>query len=1168
MSLVKSIKTRIKQKRQNELNDAINKAIENRLEEEGYGKQRETDIAAFNAAKQEYIDSHPVSAASASWRPEYGMSQHPSVQRDIEAEKYATEMVGYNPTNQDSSKIWNKFDTKNAKYSLIGLTALPLAGEVATYGLIPGLGRIGSGFAVANLGEEIGQGAGKAVDLVAEKINPNYDKHIGEIVGGVGGGLVGYGVGSNLFYNKIFTPTYAKMFSSIVEGNDANMPLYKKIAKLPDSIIGQQAKEDAFKEWINNNPRLWNQYRSWSYYNSRPKPQSYSTVSEDRLLPATEEVAELPAAKSPDALLAAKEPKLLTESKSSIPAIESLIEEPQYVDPSLFTTGVPKQIGMGDPDKYISRQITFLNKFLKGYSLPTITRQKGMTLDDLKSKFLSIINKNPVKSRENVIDYRNFGLSPEKIAEEDAKVIGLGLNPESEIDRLKYYSIQYHNAKSGISGSWYPRLITTSKLTDLSSDVHTWPWVVKNYNGIHIPDNIAFESVTGIPLSRYAQQTMAKYIPTEKERETNRYDWSWKPVSWDYTEGRGSYPESTKEDIRTANSRLAAFGHPFRIKVNDGVGHIIVPYTEGDEIIGTTKFYETVGQGLINGKLAKAINHTNRRGLFTKGYINSIVNNLRNDPIMAHSKKNLNRNTAIRAFSLAKKDALSELPTNPLYQKYQTIVPQIESVSSSYTPFWGVFDNVDPIYPPDIKFEDLGIQNKTNVPIPKSQILPEPGFTLRSLMYNGPIFKMVEKNGLINKNNLLNKIKTDANIPKNEKELLTKIINYYFPNDKNISFVDLRTAVNKNIPHFGHVETSAYNNYGIHRLGYNNILNERGVYDPLTRQGIYNIVQGYNGKTPVYVPRTILLDTDKTFGGKDLSESIHDHFRSNGGVNNIGHFRGFVTTKEPNVFHLSETQSDAYQHIDEIPFTSIPVSSNGQIYIGDLVYPNRPSHGDLPTPSSIKSAIASGKPLFTGYLQSNWFNRFLSESMLYAHNNGLTKFRTPHVQTIADIEGYWPIKIPESERAKLVAMGLEQDYENHLALYQTYEAQVEKLNKQVENAISNRNYDDIYRLRNEIDDVVEKLRNEEASLSAIVQQANIIKSNNYRDYKQKLQGILKRYDDIGKSIYKTLRWKPSSTPIVKDANGNLWYEFDIPADYGQQELRAFKEGGQLVKNLK
>lgn len=401
---------------------------------------------------------------------------------------------------------------------------------------------------------------------------------------------------------------------------------------------------------------------------------------------------------------------------------------------------------------------------------------------------------------------------------------------------------------------------------------------------------------------------------------------------------------------------------------------------------------------------------------------------------------------------------------------------------------------------------------------------PNPaGWQLKSLMQGSKIEKQLSKDGTVAVSNLRNTMKDASGV---EKEIVEKVLSEKFAGQTKVNYVDLKHAVQEELPVYQQEHTHAYEDYGLGNIGYSYDKYVRGSITVgdlerefpgrfvTTRDPFFKITDTKTGKVlqsqedlDEYVDlinsrNNVQLDT-YTFSSPRIPYGNNRHYAPN----TLGHSRTFISNEEPDVMHVMESQSDWGQQYKNLH----------------------------------KAYGSSNDKIHAEYLSKNWESRQIQENMMHASNKGLTKMRYPTEETAAKIEGYSKIKRPPHNS---VLKQLRDDIKQ-----KTSQLNIEsEVGINYEGGISGMSYHKALRdpaLPDEIKQMIRKYNQ---------------LSEEYI-YPEEYQTILRKYSEFPKKFKKI--YKNQEVREVTDSKGNTWYEVDVPKDIRKRE-RAYSITGTAI----
>lgn len=445
---------------------------------------------------------------------------------------------------------------------------------------------------------------------------------------------------------------------------------------------------------------------------------------------------------------------------------------------------------------------------------------------------------------------------------------------------------------------------------------------------------------------------------------------------------------------------------------------------------------------------------------------------------------------------------------------------------------------------PEIYWYDELSHNPLNVVQPKSLINKGvindyPGFQLKSLMKGNALEKQLSKLGTISVNNVLAHIKKSSEF---EQELIKKVLDEKFKGQKNVSYNQLRQAVQDELIPYERTPQTKWATYGMDRLGFN--INKRP--DDLRR--MHDYVPGVSTNTFTFHSPRIPSGDDKHYD-----------------LNTLGHSRTFIDPNDKNIIYILESQSDLaqgdflkklnrvknnpkFRQLLERSIKSSESSIEGwhrMLETGYNDYGQKLADYDFRLieeqwlPSEIyrlnKNKTLLEDPTQKIYLIKNYLQKQLLENLRYAAENNHTIMRYPTPETAAKIEGF-----SKSEKTREFA-----ELEDELDRLTTNQSQ--DLPDEI-NLFTNENirYTDEHRAA--------KIRELENAL------ADMQINQTDRTYPEQHITILNKYKEFPK-LFKKL-YKNQEVRTVTDNKGNTWYEVDVPENFLQQEWQ-YRSGGKV-----
>jgi len=401
---------------------------------------------------------------------------------------------------------------------------------------------------------------------------------------------------------------------------------------------------------------------------------------------------------------------------------------------------------------------------------------------------------------------------------------------------------------------------------------------------------------------------------------------------------------------------------------------------------------------------------------------------------------------------------------------------------------------------------------------------PMSGLHLKATMSDGPIAKTIEpKTGLIKVDSALNIIRKESG-----GEEKVKMI---------------KAALGENIP-----EKMDFNEF--RKVVQDQLIPlEKQIVDHSSAFGLDRIGFGADINSNIPVNDTELLE-NKTI----IFSNKNEFGRGSGAHNNpdetLGHVHYFRTSEEPEVLHISQIQSDAFQGTHR---TALKTKEQAEFnYKRQLEYYNKNKEklegitqlpdGDYQFADGQKISKSAYNTLFSGIdealelskaelknfnqkqlLDKNHQERYIQEIVQSAAERGdVNRIRIPTAETAAQIQGYRKQPVDPGNKFR--------------------------------------------QLRESIIDAMD------SGDSDLLDQANKVYSEEYQkalakgelDYADEHKTILKKYKELPKTIKKLYGIEPK---IVPDGKGNTWYEFNIPYEFreGPGEIKAFRRGGNISK---
>lgn len=432
----------------------------------------------------------------------------------------------------------------------------------------------------------------------------------------------------------------------------------------------------------------------------------------------------------------------------------------------------------------------------------------------------------------------------------------------------------------------------------------------------------------------------------------------------------------------------------------------------------------------------------------------------------------------------------------------------------------------------------------TNVVQPKSLINKGvinnyPGFQLKSLIKGNALEKQLSKLGTISVNSVIAHIKKASEF---EQELMKKVLDEKFKGQKNISYNELRQAVQDELIPYERTPQTKWATYGMDRLGFE-IKKEH--------DGVGGILE--------YIPNVPI--NSFTFHSPRIPSGDNKHYDPN----TLGHSRTFVDPNDKNIIYILESQSDWAQgdfmkklnrfkndpKYREKVNKSIQSAENTIEEYYRMLERGYNDQGETLADYAVKQikqellphAIARLNqqkayfydPIQQIYLGKNYLQKQLLENLRYAAENNHKIMRYPTPETAAKIEGFQKNEKTrefvelEDELDRLIA-NQSQDLPDEINLFTD----------------ENIRYTDEHRAAK-----IQELENALADMQ--INQTD-------RTYPEQHITILNKYKDFPK-LFKKL-YKNQEVRTITDDKGNTWYEVDVPENFLQQEWQ-YRSGGKV-----
>lgn len=400
----------------------------------------------------------------------------------------------------------------------------------------------------------------------------------------------------------------------------------------------------------------------------------------------------------------------------------------------------------------------------------------------------------------------------------------------------------------------------------------------------------------------------------------------------------------------------------------------------------------------------------------------------------------------------------------------------------------------------------------------KYEIEEIPGLHLKSTMEGGPILKLIEpKTGLINTEQALSIIGKESDGAK-KLELVKKALGENYP--KKIDYNDFRKKVqNELIPLNKDIAEHA-SNYGLNRLGYDFQFGKFGK----------NIKPLEN--------KSIILSNKEKFGTGSPAHSNPNE--------TLGHAHYLIDKETPNVFTVTQLQSDAFQSTygimpkvsesekalqkDKLSIERLErMQERNKSVLNKMKTEGIDEAGVPVSDVQIKQfeAIVKGQEEFN-YLKKAHVKNFNQKQLL--DKNHQERYLQEIVDFASKKKGVDKIRIPTKETAAKV-----QNYEKTNA---------EKVRNNIKQLTK--------------EQIEADLKTMPENYRKLIERA--MKGENFEMYKPEHETVLKKYEENAKSVKKLFG---EEAKIVTDNKGNTWYEFDIPKKFkqGKGEIKAFSTAG-------
>lgn len=374
-----------------------------------------------------------------------------------------------------------------------------------------------------------------------------------------------------------------------------------------------------------------------------------------------------------------------------------------------------------------------------------------------------------------------------------------------------------------------------------------------------------------------------------------------------------------------------------------------------------------------------------------------------------------------------------------------------------------------------------------------------PGFHLKGLQQGSVLEQQLSKSGTIS----TKAVKQLANnSSKFEGQILNRIVDTKFPNQKVIDYNSLRRTVQEELIPYQTVPTTQYREYGLDRLGLNTFYFKDGEF---VRD------------TPVSF----------TFESPNIPMGNGLHY----GPHTLGHTRGL---SQGNTFTVIESQSDWAQNPwGRVTYNKMSKAAPHRLSQLRKMIQQQKERGlatestEARIPYQVQYRDVTAEHI--KHLQDTYPQRQLQENMLYASRNGYERMRYPTRDTAIKVQGYEPtLQFKGNPQLEQYAKNLQE--------------QILQIELQLQQGTNIINY-----------------RNLSIQLDNLKQQYNILKQQSTDQiYSPQEETVLRRYDQFPRMFGKV--FKDQEPQIVQDAQGNSWFEFTVPKNMQQREL-IYKNGG-------
>lgn len=386
-----------------------------------------------------------------------------------------------------------------------------------------------------------------------------------------------------------------------------------------------------------------------------------------------------------------------------------------------------------------------------------------------------------------------------------------------------------------------------------------------------------------------------------------------------------------------------------------------------------------------------------------------------------------------------------------------------------------------------------------------------PGFQLKGLMKGNQLEKQLSKAGTIS----TNAVKALANKSGElEGNIINKVLDFKFPTQRAIDYNKFRKAVQSELIPYQTRPASKYADYGIDRLGFESL--------PSPNNTFFNPATG-NFESKIVKPVTFTFESPKI----PMGNSKHYDERT------LGHTRTFTNPEEPDVLNVLETQSDWAQNAwSRLSYDKMTKASTHRLEQLRKMIAQQKERG-ISTESTeqripLQTQFKDIPSWHIHHLQQNYLQRQLQENMLYAYDKGYTHMRYPTRDTAIKVEGYEPTLLFGDPQMEQYAVQLQD--------------KIGQLEYQLAQGTNPSTYVKLNRELNRVKQEYETLKSQSTGQQFTPQE----------------ETILKKYDQFPKIFGKL--FKDQQIQIVTDNKGNNWFQFDVPSNMRQMELRYYNGG--------